>query len=138
MNKKNIVIALLLVLNIVLFSLCIHYKNDKPDIITETKKDNEPIKNEEKPDIKECTQTYYYIEDYNYTGETNTERFIVVDKFQRKIPEILVIENGTVINDELVPHTSYEIKFNVVNGEKIIKKITKTDKVAFDQIQEEC
>ena len=34
MNKKNIVIALLLVLNIVLFSLCIHYKNDKPDIIT--------------------------------------------------------------------------------------------------------
>ena len=137
MNKKNIVIELLLVLNIVLFSLCIHYKNDKPDIITETKKDNE-VKNEEKPDIKECTQTYYYIEDYNYTGETNTERFIVVDKFQRKIPEILVIENGTVINDELVPHTGYEIKFNVVNGEKIIKKITKTDKVAFDQIQEEC
>ena len=137
MNKKNIVIALLLVLNIVLFSLCIHYKNDKPDIITETKKDNE-VKNEEKPDIKECTQTYYYIEDYNYTGETNTERFIVVDKFQRKIPEILVIENRTVINDELVPHNGYEIKFNVVNGEKIIKKITKTDKVAFDQIQEEC
>ena len=96
------------------------------------------IFNKEKPDIKECTQTYYYIEDYNYTGETNTERFIVVDKFQRKIPEILVIENGTVINDELVPHTGYEIKFNVVNGEKIIKKITKTDKVAFDQIQEEC
>lgn len=31
MNKKNIVIAILLVLNIVLFSLCIHYKNDKPD-----------------------------------------------------------------------------------------------------------
>ena len=52
MNKKNIVIALLLVLNIVLFSLCIHYKNDKFDIITETKKDNEPIKNEEKPEIK--------------------------------------------------------------------------------------
>lgn len=138
MNKKNIVIALLLVLNIVLFGLCIHYKNDKPDIITETKKDNEPIKNEEKPDIKECTQTYYYIEDYNYTGETNTERFIVVDKFQRNIPEIFVIENRVVINDELVPHTGYEIKFTTRNGEKTIKEITKTDKVAFDQIQEEC
>ena len=84
------------------------------------------------------TQTYYYIEDYNYTGETNTERFIVVDKFQRNIPEILVIENGTVINDELVPHTGYEIKFTTRNGEKTIKEITKTDKVAFDQIQEEC
>ncbi len=131
MNKKNIVIAVLLVLNIVLFSLCIHYKNDKTYIITETKK-------EEKPDIKECTQTYYYIEDYNYKGETNTERFIVVDKFQRHIPEIFVIRNESVINDALVPHTNYEIKFTIIDGEKIIKEITKADKVIFDQIQEEC
>lgn len=138
MNKKNIVIAVLLVLNIVLFSLCMHYKNDKTELITETKKDNEPIKNEEKPDIKECTQTYYYIEDYNYTGETNTERFIVVDKFQRNIPEIFVIGNRTIINDELVPHTAYEIKFTVINEEKTIEEITKTDKIGFDQIQEEC
>ena len=36
MNKKNIVIALLLVLNIVLFSLCIHYKNDKFDIFLDS------------------------------------------------------------------------------------------------------
>lgn len=90
----------------------------------------------------ECTytQTFKYIEDYEYKGATNTERFIVVDRFQEFIPSILMINDEEILKDKLIPSNFYEITFvkDIISGKYSIKEIKKTDKLGLDQTQETC
>lgn len=90
----------------------------------------------------ECTytQTFKYIEDYEYKGATNIERFIVVERFQEFIPSILMINDENILKDELITNNFYEITFvrDVISGTYSIKEIKGTDKLGLDQTQETC
>lgn len=90
----------------------------------------------------ECTytETFKYIEDYEYKGATNTERFIVVDRFQEFIPSILMINDEEILKDKLIPSNFYEITFvkDIISGKYSIKEIKKTGKLGLDQTQETC
>lgn len=90
----------------------------------------------------ECTytQTFKYIEDYEYKGATNKERFIVVERFQEFIPSILMINDENILKDKLITNNFYEITFvkDVISGKYSIKEIKGTDKLGLDQTQETC
>ena len=86
MKKKMILIFLLTIIT-VFFAII---------MLTMTTKCEECVTCEKCEKINlECTytQTFKYIEDYEYKGATNTERFIVVDRFQEFIPSILMIND---------------------------------------------
>lgn len=87
------------------------------------------------------TQTFRYIEDYNYEGDSTSARFIIVDQFQMHNPTIITFDANRFAVEFISDHF-YEITFRTFisskgNSDKLeITKIVETDKVAFDQIQE--
>lgn len=133
MKKKMILIFLLTIIT-VFFAII---------MLTMTTKCEECVTCEKCEKINlECTytQTFKYIEDYEYKGATNTERFIVVDRFQEFIPSILMINDEEILKDKLIPSNFYEITFvkDIISGKYSIKEIKKTDKLGLDQTQETC
>ena len=87
------------------------------------------------------TQTFRYIEDYEYSGEAPSVRHIVVDQFQAFNPTIIPVNTGRFDVDFIKDHF-YEITFRTfISGkgtsDKVeIIKIIETEKVAFEQVQE--
>lgn len=150
-NKKNIILIAFFVLLILLnlFYLFIYKKNLYETIekyerkIESYKLKIEKIENEQNTQyLCEYTQTFRYIEDYDFIGTVPNIRFIVVDKYQEYIPRILNF-NVDDISVDLEKGKYYEIKFIETkkgsnNFIKNIESITPTDNEAFDQIQEIC
>ena len=93
---------------------------------------------------KDCryTETYFFVDYYDYQGTVPTDKYIIVDKFQAQEP-IIIKYNSSEFNIDFEKGKNYEFTFtstikNGVEGRKIIVDIKPTDKIAFDQIQESC
>lgn len=133
MKKKKILIFLLTTI-IVFFAIIVlkvTTKCEECDICEKCEKIN-----------LECTytKTFKYIEDYQYKGASNKERFIVVERFQEFIPSILMISDEKILKDKLITNNFYEITFvkEIISGKYSIKEIKRTDKLGLDQTQETC
>ena len=93
---------------------------------------------------KDCiyTETYFFVDYYDYQGDVPTEKYIIVDKFQMHEPMIIKYDSSK-FNIDFEKRQNYEFTFksivtNGVEGRKTIVDIKPTDKIGFDQIQESC
>lgn len=160
MKKEKIIIISLAIIFVIVTSILIGIivsnnkssKNEQKKL--QSSIDNYKIRNEElnekvsdlKNELKffndyicEYTQTFRYIDEYDYQGTVPESKFIVVDRFQEHFPIILVI-NKEKFDINFEKNKNYEITFNgSINGNKTaITKIEETEKVGLEQIQESC
>lgn len=153
-SNKFVIIIILLIVILVSCIVILKYKNNNncKNEISNLKKQNEQLQNKLSETYKKLdstsnrtckyTRTYRFIENYDYNGENELSRFIIVDQYQNSKPVILEYYSG-LINFELVKDNYYEITFNssVINGIQVgyeIISIVHTDKIGIEQIQEEC
>lgn len=93
---------------------------------------------------KDCryTETYFFVDYYDYQGDVPTEKYIIVDKFQAHEP-IIIKYDSSKFNIDFEKRQNYEFTFtslisNGVELKKTIVDIKPTDKIGLDQIQESC
>lgn len=126
--------------------LIINNKNLKKEIenLNEQLNEKNNIKENINEEIKNCTytKTYYFIDYLDFIGTVPTDKYIIVDKFQTQEPEIIKY-NSSNFDIELEKNAYYEITFSSVISDgkefkKMVTNIVKTDKIGFEQIQQNC
>ena len=156
MKIQKIIIGILIILVV---GACIFITFDRSNYLKENKDLKQKIanlnteleglkiennnQNNNKNEDQQCTytQTYRFIENYDYMGTVPSEKFIVVDAFQEFMPVVLKY-NDNEFNIDFEKNSYYEFTFEgrVINGIEIrhIKNIVKTDKTGMEQINESC
>ena len=141
MKIERIIVGILVV---GIISACVIIVLDKHKILKENNRLKEQINNKQEDVKEECTytETYNFIEYYDFIGTVPTSKFVVVSKFQEFSPKIIEY-NESKFNIEFEKGSNYEFTFTseIRNGRidypRLIN-IVKTDKVGLDQIQESC
>ena len=93
---------------------------------------------------KDCryTETYFFVDYYDYQGTVPTDKYIIVDKFQAQEP-IIIRYNSSKFNINFEKGKNYEFTFtsiisNGVEDKKTVVDIKPTEKLGLEQIQESC
>lgn len=88
------------------------------------------------------TKTYLFVDYLDYQGDVPTDKYIIVDQFQSRTPEIIKYNNSE-INIDFVNNKYYEFTFKAslldgqINKESLID-VKPTDRLGLDQVQENC
>ena len=88
------------------------------------------------------TKTYLFIDYLDYQGDVPTDKYIIVDIFQSRTPEIIKY-NSSEFNIGFANNKYYEFTFKAslldgqINKESLID-IKPTDRLGLDQVQENC
>ncbi len=153
-----VVISLLLVGVIILAVLLFNSKNSNKkkidklqeqvsNMTTNNNKLNDKIKELENNSGKKSgtctyTKTYLFIDYLDYQGDVPTDKYIIVDIFQSRTPEIIKY-NSSEFNIDFANNKYYEFTFKAslldgqINKESLIDVKT-TDRLGLDQVQENC
>lgn len=153
-----VVVSLLLVGVIILAVLLFNSKNSnkkKIDKLQEQVSNMTTNNNELNDKIKELennsgkksgtctyTKTYLFIDYLDYQGDVPTDKYIIVDIFQSRTPEIIKY-NSSEFNVDFANNKYYEFTFKAslldgqINKESLID-VKSTDRLGLDQVQENC
>lgn len=153
-----VVVSLLLVGVIILAVLLFNSKNSnkkKIDKLQEQVSNMTTNNNELNDKIKELennsgkksgtctyTKTYLFIDYLDYQGDVPTDKYIIVDIFQSRTPEIIKY-NSNEFNIDFANNKYYEFTFKAslldgqINKESLID-VKPTDRLGLDQVQENC
>ncbi len=154
-----VVVSLLLVGVIILAVLLFNSKNSnkkKIDKLQEQVSNMTTNNNELNDKIKELennssnkksgtctyTKTYLFIDYLDYQGDVPTDKYIIVDIFQSRTPEIIKY-NSSEFNIDFANNKYYEFTFKAslldgqINKESLID-VKPTDRLGLDQVQENC
>ena len=153
-----VVVSLLLVGVIILAVLLFNSKNSnkkKIDKLQEQVSNMTTNNNELNDKIKELennsgkksgtctyTKTYLFIDYLDYQGDVPTDKYIIVDIFQSRTPEIIKY-NSSEFNIDFANNKYYEFTFKAslldgqINKESLID-VKLTDRLGLDQVQENC
>ena len=153
-----VVVSLLLVGVIILAVLLFNSKNSnkkKIDKLQEQVSNMTTNNNELNDKIKELennsgkksgtctyTKTYLFIDYLDYQGDVPTDKYIIVDIFQSRTPEIIKY-NSSEFNVDFANNKYYEFTFKAslldgqINKESLID-VKLTDRLGLDQVQENC
>lgn len=88
------------------------------------------------------TKTYLFIDYLDYQGDVPTDKYIIVDIFQSRTPEIIKY-NSSEFNIVFANNKYYEFTFKAslldgqINKESLID-VKPTDRLGLDQVQENC
>ena len=88
------------------------------------------------------TKTYLFIDYLDYQGDGPTDKYIIVDIFQSRTPEIIKY-NSSEFNIDFANNKYYEFTFKAslldgqINKESLVD-VKQTDRLGLDQIQENC
>lgn len=88
------------------------------------------------------TKTYLFIDYLDYQGDVPNDKYIIVDIFQSRTPEIIKY-NSSEFNIDFANNKYYEFTFKAslldgqINKESLID-VKLTDRLGLDQVQENC
>lgn len=153
-----VVVSLLLVGVIILAVLLFNSKNSNKkeidklqeqvsNMTTNNNELNDKIKELENNSGKKSgtctyTKTYLFIDYLDYQGDVPTDKYIIVDIFQSRTPEIIKY-NSSEFNIDFANNKYYEFTFKAslldgqINKESLID-VKPTDRLGLDQVQENC
>lgn len=153
-----VVVSLLLVGVIILAVLLFNSKNSNKkkidklqeqvsNMTTNNNELNDKIKKLENNSGKKSgtctyTKTYLFIDYLDYQGDVPTDKYIIVDIFQSRTPEIIKY-NSSEFNIDFANNKYYEFTFKAslldgqINKESLID-VKLTDRLGLDQVQENC
>lgn len=153
-----VVVSLLLVGVIILAVLLFNSKNSNKkeidklqeqvsNMTTNNNELNDKIKELENNSGKKSgtctyTKTYLFIDYLDYQGDVPTDKYIIVDIFQSRTPEIIKY-NSSEFNVDFANNKYYEFTFKAslldgqINKESLID-VKPTDRLGLDQVQENC
>ena len=153
-----VVVSLLLVGVIILAVLLFNSKNSnkkKIDKLQEQVSNMTTNNNELNDKIKELennsgkksgtctyTKTYLFIDYLDYQGDVPNDKYIIVDIFQSRTPEIIKY-NSSEFNIDFANNKYYEFTFKAslldgqINKESLID-VKPTNRLGLDQVQENC
>ena len=153
-----VVVSLLLVGVIILAVLLFNSKNSNKkkidklqeqvsNMTTNNNELNDKIKKLENNSGKKSgtctyTKTYLFIDYLDYQGDVPNDKYIIVDIFQSRTPEIIKY-NSSEFNIDFANNKYYEFTFKAslldgqINKESLIDVKT-TDRLGLDQVQENC
>ena len=151
-----VVVSLLLVGVIILAVLLFNSKNSNKkeidklqeqvsNMTTNNNELNDKIKELENNSGKKSgtctyTKTYLFIDYLDYQGDVPTDKYIIVDIFQSRTPEIIKY-NSSEFNIDFANNKYYEFTFKAslldgqINKESLID-VKPTDRLGLDQVQE--
>lgn len=153
-----VVVSLLLVGVIILAVLLFNSKNSNKkkidklqeqvsNMTTNNNELNDKIKKLENNSGKKSgtctyTKTYLFIDYLDYQGDVPNDKYIIVDIFQSRTPEIIKY-NSSEFNIDFANNKYYEFTFKAslldgqINKESLID-VKLTDRLGLDQVQENC
>ena len=153
-----VVVSLLLVGVIILAVLLFNSKNSNKkkidklqeqvsNMTTNNNELNDKIKKLENNSGKKSgtctyTKTYLFIDYLDYQGDVPNDKYIIVDIFKSRTPEIIKY-NSSEFNIDFANNKYYEFTFKAslldgqINKESLID-VKLTDRLGLDQVQENC